>query len=200
MPKLLFRLHSNHILTRLGLAAVLAAFALGGIAAPAAAQQSEAQKPAEAEVQLAKEVRHVLVTQPFYTLFDNLEYKVEGKTVTLTGQVYRPVLKLDVVRAVKGIHGVGMVIDKIEVLPVSPMDNRIRRAVYRSIYSAPGMEKYAIQAVPPIHIIVKNGHVTLIGVVLDQADKNLANVRAHTVKDVFSVTNKLRVEKRVEKK
>jgi len=153
------------------------------------------QRQAEAQARLQKEVRHVLVTLPFYSVFDNLEYSVDGDRVTLSGQVTRPVLKSDAENAVKSIEGVAAVDDKLEVLPVSPNDDRIRRAEFRAIYSAPGFEKYAIQAVPPIHIIAKNGHVTLVGVVANEADKNVAGIRANSVSGVFSVDNKLTTDK-----
>jgi hyperosmotically inducible protein len=132
---------------------------------------------------------------PYYGVFDNLAYKVEGSTVTLMGQVSRPTLKSDAENVVKKIEGVEHVKNEIEVLPVSPNDNRIRRAVFRAIYSDPTMDRYAIQAVPPIHIIVKNGNVALEGVVATEADKNIAGIRANGVSGVFSVANNLRVEK-----
>jgi osmotically-inducible protein OsmY len=159
------------------------------------AQGQTQERQAKAELRLQKEVRHVLVTQPFYTVFDNLAYKIESDRVTLLGQVVTPTLKIDAANAVKSIEGVSAVDNQIEVLPVSPNDDQIRRAEFRAIYSAPGMEKYSIQAVPPIHIIVKNGHVTLVGVVATETDKDLANVRANSVPAVFSVTNDLKVEK-----
>ena len=159
------------------------------------AQVSNQERQAKAEARLQKEVRHVLVTQPFYTVFDNLAYKVDGDRVTLLGQVATPTLKSDAANAVKSIEGVSAVDNQLEVLPVAPSDDQIRRAEFRAIYSAPGMEKYSIQAVPPIHIIVKNGHVTLVGVVANEMDKVLANQRANSVPGVFSVMNELRVEK-----
>jgi hyperosmotically inducible protein len=159
------------------------------------AQGSTQERQARAEARLQKEVRHVLVTQPFYTVFDNLAYMIDGDHVTLLGQVVTPTLKSDAANAVKSIEGVSAVDNQIEVLPVSPNDEQIRRAEFRAIYSAPGMEKYSIQAVPPIHIIVKNGHVTLVGVVANEADKTLANVRANSVSGVLSAANDLRVEK-----
>jgi hyperosmotically inducible protein len=158
-------------------------------------QGSTQERQARAESRLQKEVRHVLVTQPFYTVFDNLAYKIDGDRVSLLGQVVTPTLKTDAAKAVKSIEGVSAIDNQIEVLPVSPSDDQIRRAEFRAIYSAPGMEKYSIQAVPPIHIIVKNGHVTLVGVVANEMDKVLANARANTVSGVFSVTNDLKVEK-----
>ena len=159
------------------------------------AQGSTQERQAKAESRLQKEVRHVLVTQPFYTVFDNLAYKIDGDRVALLGQVVTPTLKTDAANAVKSIEGVSALDNQIEVLPVSPSDDQIRRAEFRAIYSAPGMEKYSIQAVPPIHIIVKNGHVTLVGVVANEMDKVLANQRANSVPGVFSVANDLKVEK-----
>ena len=162
---------------------------------PAWAQQgNHASGQATEQARMEKEVRRALVTQPFYSLFDNLAFKVDGDRVTLMGQVVTPTRKSDAANTVKSIEGVAAVDNQIEVLPVSPTDNRIRRAVFHAIYSAPGMQKYAIQAVPPIHIIVKNSHVTLIGVVLNEADKTLANLRAKSVPGVFSVTNQLVAE------
>jgi hyperosmotically inducible protein len=132
---------------------------------------------------------------PYYGVFDNLVYKVDGYTVTLMGQVSRPTLKSDAENVVKKIEGVEHVKNEIEVLPVSPNDNRIRRGVFRAIYSDPTMDRYAIQAIPPIHIIVKNGNVALEGVVATEADKNIAGIRANGVSGVFSLVNNLRVEK-----
>jgi len=144
---------------------------------------------------IAREVRHELVMLPYYGVFDNLAYKVDGATVTLLGQVVRPTLKSDAENVVKRIEGVEHVKNEIEVLPVSPNDDRIRRAVFRAIYSDPTMDRYAIQAIPPIHIIVKNGNASLEGVVSTEADKNIAGIRANGVSGVFSVNNNLRVEK-----
>ncbi len=142
---------------------------------------------------LSKEVRHQLVMLPWYSVFDNLAYQVEGDKVILSGQVTRPTLKSDAEAAVKGIEGVSSVVNKIEVLPLSPMDDQLRRAVFRAIYGENGLSRYAVQAVPSIHIIVKNGNVTLEGVVDNESDKNLANLRANQVPNVFSVKNNLRV-------
>jgi hyperosmotically inducible periplasmic protein len=158
-------------------------------------KQSVQQRQAAAQARLEKEVRHMLVTLPFYSVFDNLEYRVDGDRVTLSGQVVTPTLKSDAEKSVKSIEGVSAVDDKLEVLPVSPNDDRLRRAEFRAIYSAPNLNKYAIQAVPPIHIIVKGGHVTLVGVVANEADKNVAEIQAKSVSGVFSVDNKLTAEK-----
>src|SRR5947209_2864141 len=143
---------------------------------------------------ITREVRHELVMLPYYGVFDNLAYKVNGNTVTLMGQVTRPTLKSDSERVVKNIEGVERVENKIEVLPLSPDDDRIRLAVYRAIYGDTTLNRYGLQAVPPIHIIVKNGRVSLEGVVASEADKNVANLKANGVPGVFGVTNNLRVE------
>jgi len=138
---------------------------------------------------LVKEVRHELVMLPYYNVFDNLAFKVDGSTVTLMGQVTRPTLKSDAERVVKSIEGVDKVVNKIEVLPLSPNDERIRMAVYRAIYGNTSLQRYGLQAVPPIHIIVNNGNVTLEGVVATEADKNIANLQANGVQGVTQLTH-----------
>lgn len=157
--------------------------------------QASPEANANLEQRIAKETRHELVMQPFYSVFDNLAFKVNGDTVTLLGQVRNATLKSDAESSVKRIEGVDKVNNQIEVLPASPGDDRIRMAVFRAIYGNPALQRYAIQSVPPIHIIVNNGHVTLEGVVANEADKNIANIQANSVPGVFSVTNNLRVEK-----
>jgi len=147
----------------------------------------------QAEQRIIKEVRHQLLLLPYLTVFDNLSYKVEGYTVTLMGQVVNPVLKSDAGNVVKGVEGVEKVNNEIEVLPVSPMDVQLRRKLYFAIYGYPSLQRYDMPVIKPIRIIVKNGHVTLDGVVDSQADKDTAGVRANSVSGVFSVTNDLRV-------
>jgi hyperosmotically inducible periplasmic protein len=149
-----------------------------------------------ATVQLEKEVYHQLVTQPFYTIFDDLQFQVTGSTVTLMGQVTQPTLKHDAESAVKDIEGVTQVINNIQVLPELPMDVGIRRAVYRAIYGFEGMERYAQGSLPSIHIIVNGGHVTLVGTVDNEMDKQIAETRAKSVGSVFSVDNQLKVNHR----
>ncbi len=144
---------------------------------------------------IQREVRHELVMLPYYGVFDNLSFQVNDNTVTLMGEVSRPTLKSSAENVVKKIEGVDRVINKIEVLPVSPNDDRIRLATYRAIYSQPALQLYSMRAVPPIHIVVKNGNVTLEGVVARESDKNIAGIQAKGVSGVFSVTNNLRVEK-----
>jgi hyperosmotically inducible protein len=144
---------------------------------------------------LAKEVRHELVMLPFYSLFDNLAFRIEGiDAIVLVGQVTRPTLKQDAENVVRKIEAVGKVVNDIEVLPLSPNDDRIRRAAYRAIYSRAGLDRYAVSAVPSIHIIVKNGNLTLEGVVANQRDKDLAGIAAKGVSGTFAVTNNLRIE------
>lgn len=143
--------------------------------------------------EMYEKVRKALVTLSRYSVFDNLEYKIEGDTVTLYGQVRKPVLKNDAETAVKHVQGVGKVINQIEVLPLSGNDDQIRREAFRRIYSGP-LARYKIQAVPPIHIIVKNGNITLTGVVATKSDSQLAEINAKQVTFAFSVANKLVVE------
>ena len=185
-----------------GLGVLALALVLGNAgpwATNAMAQEKAAphrRDPMRQQAWLEKEVRHVLVMLPYYSVFDNLAFRVEGDKVTLLGQVTRPTLKSDAQAVVKRIEGVETVVNNIEVLPVSPNDDRIRLATYRAIYSTQGLDRYALQAVPPIHIIVKGGHVTLEGVVANETDKNLAYLKANGVSGVFSVTNHLQVEKK----
>ena len=144
---------------------------------------------------LVKEVRHELVMLPYYGVFDNLAYRVDGDRVTLFGQVAKPTLKSDAENVVKRIEGVSSVQNEIEVLPLSPNDDRLRLRVYRAIYSKGPLQRYSLLAVPSIHIIVKNGNVTLVGVAANEGDRNIANIAANGVSGVFSVKNELTVEK-----
>lgn len=147
------------------------------------------------ESHLMQQVRHALLMLPYYTIFDDLAFRVDGSTVTLLGAVTNPVLKSDAENAVKHIEGVTQVVNNIEVLPVSPMDWQIRRAEFRAIYGDPVIgDRYGHRALPSIHIIVKNGNVTLEGVVASESDRNLINLRANSVPGVFHVTNNLQVE------
>jgi hyperosmotically inducible protein len=142
---------------------------------------------------LTDKVRHELVMLPYFTIFDDLAYKVDGETVTLYGKVTRPSLKQDAERVVKHIEGVQGVDNQIEVLPLSDFDNKIRWQTARAIYAYPTLNRYGMGTQPSIRIIVENGHVTLEGVVNNQADKNVAGIRANQVPGVFSVTNDLRI-------
>jgi len=153
-----------------------------------------AQKSREAgDDTLQREVRHQLRMLNYYTVFDNLEYGVEGNKVILEGQVTNPALKTEALGTVKNIPGVSEVQDNIKVLPLSNEDDRIRRAAYRLIYGDSQLSKYGFQSVQSIHIIVDNGHITLEGNVDSQADKNVAGIRANSVPGAFSMKNNLLV-------
>jgi hyperosmotically inducible protein len=152
------------------------------------------QTSERAAERITKEVRHELVMLPYYDVFDDLAYRVDGPKVTLFGQVTRPTLKSDAENVVKKIEGVERVDNQIEVLPLSPNDDRVRLAAYRAIFSKAPLQRYQLSAVPPIHIIVKNGNITLEGVVANEGDKNLAGLAANGVHGAFSVNNNLRVE------
>jgi hyperosmotically inducible protein len=173
----------------------------GALYAQAPASKPASDRPAEGKLseramqRIVKEVRSELVMMPFYGVFDNLSFKIDGYTVILMGQVNRPTLKSEAENRVKRIEGVEKVVNQIEVLPLSPNDDRIRLGVYRAIYSHPTLQQYSLRAVPPIHIIVKNGNVTLEGFVAREADRTVANIQANQVPGVFTVTNNLQVDK-----
>jgi hyperosmotically inducible protein len=157
------------------------------------AQQREVSPKAVERIQ--KEVRHELVMLPYLDVFDNLAYKVDGYNVALFGQVTNPTVKSNAENAVKKIEGVEKVENQIEVLPVSPMDDGLRRRLFVAIYGYAPLQRYALPTIKPIRIIVKNGHLTLEGVVDSQGDKNIAGIRANGVPGLFSVTNNLVVAK-----
>jgi len=162
----------------------------------ASAVFSQQNQPSDRAVQrIQREVRHELLMLPYLDVFDNLAYKVDGYNVTLLGQVTRPTLKSDAENVVKKIEGVEKVDNQIEVLPPSPMDDQLRRRLYRAIYGYPSLQRYAMGVQQPIRIIVKNGNVSLEGVVDNESDKNTAGIRAKTVSGVFNVTNNLQVGK-----
>ncbi len=153
-----------------------------------------ASEPQRMAPSISDEIRHELLMLPYYNVFDELNFSIDGSnTVTLSGKVTRPILKSDAEAAVRNIQGINEVINNIEVLPLSPFDNTIRRDMLWAIYSKPGFEKYAIEANPPIKIIVENGNVTLDGVVDSQLDKQIAEMAARSVPGVFSVTDNLKV-------
>jgi len=177
------------------------AILLFGSTIPAAGQNTSRQRnDKKLHDNIVKEVRHQLLLLPYYSVFDNLLFKVDGDKVTLIGQVVRPTLKSDAENVVKSIEAVSSVDNQIEVLPVSAMDDQTRRAVFRAIYGDTTLSRYGMSALPSIHIIVKNGNVSLEGVVDSETDKNLANLRANAVPNVFSVTNNLTVPAAGEKK
>jgi hyperosmotically inducible periplasmic protein len=171
----------------------LLALSIASLTSAGLAQSAEAIHRREARI--TREVRHKLLMLPEFSVFDNLAFKVNGDTVTLLGQVRNAVLKEDAQKAIKGIEGVEHIDNRIEILPPSFNDDRIRREVARAIFRDSRLFRYSMGAVPPIHIIVKSGHVALEGVVATQADKNVAGIRANEVPGVFSVVNNLSVEK-----
>lgn len=162
------------------------------LATVVAAQDQRGPSPKSQE-RITKEVRHEILMLPYFGVFDNIAFKVEGYNVTLLGQVVRPTLKSDAGNAVKRIEGVEKVDNQIEVLPPSSMDDQLRLALYRAIYGYPSLERYALGVQKPIRIIVKNGHVALEGVVDNENDKNTVEIRAKGVPGAFSVTNNLQV-------
>ena len=171
------------------LSMIFASLALAGIAA---AKVNTSMTAAE---RMQDKVRHELVMLPYFNVFDNLAYRVDGNEVTLMGEVTQPWLKSDAERAVKRVEGVARVNNQIEVLPVSPFDDQIRRRLFVAIYGYGPLQRYSLGNYKPIRIIVKNGHVDLEGVVDRAADKTLAGIRANGVPDIFSVTNNLQVAK-----
>ncbi|HEX9000531.1 MAG TPA: BON domain-containing protein [Blastocatellia bacterium] len=178
--------------------AIIFTITMVGALAAAAVPYEQTGQASQARVQaaLVKEVRHELAMLPYYSLFDWLQFEVKPEgVVVLMGQVTRPTLKSDAEKVVKKVEGVEKVVNQIEVLPLSSNDDRIRRNVYRALfnYSSP-LFRYSVGAVPSIHIIVKNGNVTLKGVVLSKGDSTIATVQANGVPGVFSVTNELLVE------
>ncbi|HLW85412.1 MAG TPA: BON domain-containing protein [Candidatus Sulfotelmatobacter sp.] len=159
----------------------------------ALAQDQRDQPSARSQARIQKEVRHELLMLPYFGVFDNIAYKVDGYNVTLLGQVVWPALKSDAENAVKHIEGVEHVDNQIEVLPPSTLDDRLRRRLFHAIYGYSALEKYALGVQKPIRIVVKNGRVNLEGVVDSEGDKNLAGLRANGVSGIFSVTNNLQV-------
>jgi hyperosmotically inducible protein len=150
----------------------------------------------DAQARIMKAINHNLIMLPYYGVFDNLVYLLQGRTVILTGQVTNPSLKPDAERAVKKVEGIDKVINNIEILPPSPMDQQIRERVRQVIYGGYGpLFKYSRNPNPPIRIIVKNARVTLEGVVDSEGDKNLCTNRVNQISSVLSVTNNLRVVK-----
>lgn len=157
--------------------------------------ETSAETSQRGQNRIIREVRHELVMLPYYGVFDNLSYRVDGNTVTLMGQVTRPTLKSSAENVVKDVEGVERVVNNIEVLPLSPQDDSLRIAAYRAIYGHTALNRYGLQAVPPIHIIVKNGNITLEGVVANEGDKNIAGIQARGVPGAFGVTNNLQLDK-----
>jgi hyperosmotically inducible protein len=178
---------SSHVVSAVILSFVLSAFA--------ASQDAQHTASPKEEERITREVRHELLMLPRFGVFDNIAFKVDGYNVTLLGQVWQPITKSDAEGSIKHIEGVEHVDNQIEVLPTSPMDDGLRRRLFRAIYGYPALQKYALGVQKPIRIIVKNGHVTLEGVVDNEGDKNIAGLRANGVSGTFQVTNNLQVVK-----
>ena len=174
-----------------GVMALIVALTLAAVTAVADPAPSRYLPSSE---RLQEKIRKELVTLPYYGVFDNLAFKVNGGTVTLYGKVVRPTTKSDAEHRIARLAGINRVINKIEVLPMSSFDDSLR--TYLAVFGTAGLSRYAMGANPSIHIVVDRGHVTLEGVVANQADAQLAYMAARGVPGAFSVTNNLRVEQR----
>ena len=163
---------------------------------PAVLRDTSAKSNVQVDARLVKRIRHELAMLPYYGVFDWLEFEVRpDNTVVLRGQVVRPTTKSDAEARVKDIDGVKGVINEIQVLPLSPQDDRLRIALYRTLYNWDSpLFRYATQAIPSIHIIVDHGRATLKGVVSSKGDAQLAYIRARGVPGLFDVKNELMVE------
>jgi len=185
----------SHPLRRFFVWTVTVALVCFGCYAAFAGQTSTTKKPQNPKEMLppslSSEIHHQILLLPFYSVFDSINFTLEGRQVTLTGQVVRRTLKENAEAAVKSIDGVDTVVNLIEVLPVSASDDDLRNAIYRSLYEDPSLAHYAVQNVPPIHIIVKNGGVALEGFVETNLDKVLAGTRASSIPKVLGVKNNL---------
>lgn len=179
---------------RFGLWPALLALHFAATMPALSAQRATVKKPQAEEkypTTLTREIQHQILMLPFYSVFDSITFRIDGNKVTLHGQVVRHTLKDHAEAAVKSLEGVNSVVNEIEVLPVSPADDELRRSVYRALYEDSDLARYAVQAVPAIHIIVKNGNVALEGFVGSETDKNRAALRADSVPKAVSVKNNL---------
>lgn len=160
------------------------------------ASTAKAQPQGALNARVIRQVRHELVTLPYYGVFDWLQFEVRpDNTIVLRGQVIKPTTKSDAEARVKDVDGVSKVVNQIEVLPLSPQDDRLRRALYRKLYGNDSpLFRYAVQAIPSIHIIVKNGRATLKGIVANKGDAQLAYLRARGVPGLFDVKTELQIE------
>jgi hyperosmotically inducible periplasmic protein len=180
--------------TRYLMAAVLLGAGIAG-----AANNGSDNLPSGDE-QIAKSIRHEVLLYPYYSIFDDINYRVANGQVELIGAVNQPFKKKDIERLVFKIPGVNGITNGLKVLPTSIEDDRLRIQIARAIYRDPALNRYAIQAVPPIHIIVDNGHITLTGVVNNELEKNVAGIRAASFLSFGPVTNNLQVEHPAPKK
>jgi len=178
--------------TKLQLISMIAVLVVGAFSVSSAMAATPASG---SQGRITKQVRHELVTLPYYGVFDNLGFKVEGSSVTLYGQVVRPVTRSDAQQRVGRIAGVSRVVNNIQVLPLSSMDDSIRQRTYRAIARTAGLNRYLMGTNPSIHIVVGHGQVTLEGVVSNNADRQLAYMAANQVPGVFAVKNNLRTDR-----
>lgn len=190
----IFKIH------RVWTAGAVLLFACGMLGIPSASAKSlQHVHPAsvtsqKAQKSLSKKVYDRLVSNPWFSVFDNLGYKIQGSTLTLTGQVVFPLSSHSVEQSVKGLPGVKHIVNHVQNLPYTPFDNQIRRAEYRALfYGQSPLFHYSLGWNPRIHIIVKNSRVTLVGVVDSKMDREIASMRARSVPNVFSVKNDLSV-------
>jgi hyperosmotically inducible protein len=189
----------KRFLTKFAWLAAVVLLVVSALPAAVAQRDPAARGTENFERWLKEEVHHQLALLPWFSVFENLEYTVKGSEVTLSGQVVQDRTKEEAADRVKNIEGVTKVTNNIEILPASPNDDRIRRAAFRAIYGDPALSIYAHGSILPIHIIVKNGHVTLEGVVMNEGHKQLVGMRVLGISGVFSVTNNLRLEPRESK-
>jgi hyperosmotically inducible periplasmic protein len=172
---------------------LMAALLLG--AGVAAASNKDNPNVPQSDADIARHVRHEVLMYPYYSIWDDVNFRVNNGQVELLGAVSQPFKKSDLDRLVRKVPGVASLTDELKVLPLSRNDDLLRRQVARAIYAYPAFTRYAMEAVPPIHIIVDNGHVTLTGVVATTSEKELAGVRASGAGLSFgAITNNLEVE------
>jgi hyperosmotically inducible protein len=145
--------------------------------------------------QVLEKARHEIVMYYAYGIFDNVNLEAQGDTLIVSGQVTRPIKKADIGNMLTRVRGVATVVNNLEVLPTSIFDDRLRLQVARAIYRDPFFLRYADQPLPPIHIIVKNGNVTLEGVVASTMDRTRAAMAARGAGLSFSVVDNLRVDR-----
>ena len=174
----------------------ISVFASGVTCNAFGASTTKANPQGALSARVIRQVRHELVTLPYYGVFDWLQFEVRSdNTVVLRGEVVKPTTKSDAEARVKDVDGVSKVVNEIEILPLSPQDDRLRRAVYRKLYGYDSpLFRYAVQSIPSIHIIIKNGHATLKGVVANKGDAQLAYIRARSVPGLFNVKTELQLE------
>ena len=173
--------------------ALMAAALIATAGAAGAANRDKANVP-QGDDAVSQSVRHEVLVYPYYSIFDDVSFRVSNGQVELMGAVTEPFKKSDIERIVKKLPGVTAVTDELKVLPLSNFDNRLRMQVARAIYGDASMLIYRNQSLPPIHILVENGHVTLTGWVNTDFDKQIAGMRANSSMSLGMVVNNLQVE------